>query len=190
MQLSWRQMMKKIFAAAVMLLVFLCACGRSEEAERARTSPYGEIIDNGELSVLCPYGWYQEKTADLSTNETEPSDTLLFVRGVKGESAIDSSPYIKIVHYSGEETIVEPEITDYGDPKDTISAYSSGRYTWKGFMATTDGHTFTFVQTSAEEEHYAVWLWMRVDTEDETRITDDDVRRILDSIQLSDDKDK
>lgn len=194
--------MKKLIALLLALTMVVCfaACGGEEGGTNAPDNGgsnvsdnnetnkpaevSGETYDAGNVSVLVPDGWKAFPVSDMWSDEenaTDP-DQVNVVKGGESEFDLLTKPYIQVVHYGPESTMMTPSKDFYADAAD-VASITTGSLTWQGFSAVglLDSSMIILWTGEAEGHQYQVTVFDKTD-DGQIALTDADVQAILGSL--------
>lgn len=182
--------MKKLIALLLALTMVFCfaACGGEggENGGQKNETPAeikGETADAGNFTALVPEGWKSFPVSDMwSDDGANDPDQLNIVKGGESEFDLLTKPYIQVVHYGPESTMMTPSKDFYDDAAD-VASITTGSLTWQGFSAVglLDSSMIILWTGEAEGHQYQVTVFDKTD-DGQIALSDADVQAILGSL--------
>jgi len=108
--------------------------GDNSDASETPDVP-GEIYDTGSFTVLVPEDWKAFPKKDIwSEDDAIDPSGLQIAKGAESEWDLFSVPYVDVIYYGVDDTLMTPSMEWY-DNAEELESFTAGEFTWNGFVA-------------------------------------------------------
>lgn len=181
-----------IALVAILCVSMLAGCGSKEpaaspsaSASSSQAAVSGTPFDAGNVTVTAPDGWTAYAVADVFSdkeNATDP-DQVQIGKGTQSDWDLLTHPYIQIIYYGPDSTMMTPAKDFYDEAKD-LEPITAGEYTWNGFTGKSFDYPIAVLWTEDGDHQYQANIWLKME-KGEISVNDADVQAILASVAPS-----